>query len=114
MCGPIRHRFLGARAAAVAGVGALLNHRNFSVPQARFVLVDDGGFDYRVAVAMHHSIGFGSVGRRSSLLSERERSAWRTHELCDKQAVPDGNDAGDPFRIGRHPPRELAYGYSAG
>jgi hypothetical protein len=77
-------------------------------------LVDDGGFDYRVAVAMHNSIGFGSVGRRSSLLNERERSAWRTHELCDKQAVPDGNDAGDPFRIGRHPPRELADGYSAG
>ena len=48
MCGPIRHRFVGARAAAVARLGALLNHRNFSVPQARFVLVDDGGFDYRV------------------------------------------------------------------
>ena len=54
MCGPIRRRFVGARAAAVARFGALLNHRNFSVPQARFVLVDDGGFDYRVEVAMHN------------------------------------------------------------
>jgi hypothetical protein len=33
------------------GVG---HHRNFSVRQARFVLVDNGGFDYRVAVAMHN------------------------------------------------------------
>ena len=56
----------------VAHVG---HHLNLSVSQTGFVLIDDRRFEIRVLSAMHNQDGLADRRQKSSLSTERDKSA---------------------------------------